>query len=75
MKVHEAMSRDRVAISSDDDELTIICSGRLWLMYHAVGSEVIEQVLGEESETGMADAIRRHADEIAAAVMAAKSIR
>lgn len=69
-----ATSKDNVSITSDGDE-TVIMSGRLWLIYHEIGTAVVDAT--DEADTDVEELmkdIRRNSHKIAEAILRARAI-
>ena len=61
----EATDRDRIAITEGDE--TVVCSGCLWLTYHAIGYVALDAVVDEDDLDEAVKAIRNAALDIALA--------
>lgn len=70
-----ATSKDKVSITSDQDE-TVIMSGRLWLIYHEIGTSVMDAIDEDASATeSLMRDVRRNAHKIAHAIIRARAIK
>lgn len=68
-------SKDKVAITSDEDE-TVIMSGRLWLIYHEIGLSVMDATDEDETDVeALMKDVRRNSHKIAEAILRARAIR
>lgn len=71
----EATVRDYVSITSEDD-YSVIMRGRVWLIYHEVGTAVADAVDEDETDVEeLAKQIRKGSHKIAKALVNARANR
>jgi hypothetical protein len=76
-KFVEASTKDRVSITTDDD-LTIIASGRLWMIMHNIAEAVIDCCFDEAEEGDIEEItrlIRENAYKIATAILEQRFVK
>lgn len=70
-----ATSKDKVSITSDQDN-TVIMSGRLWLIYHDIGTAVMDSIDEDDTDVEqLMNDIRRNSHKIANSILRAKAIK